>query len=115
MKGKGGGVVEEDFHRNFQVNIAWLFAFFSNVLVDSIMLLLVWFERSPYSAQLSNDITSGRRDVYKHGQLQTARGQMDLSVIEKAVLLKISCPSLSYKYCLDITSSHLIPSPISVE
>ena len=41
---------------------------------------------------------------------------MDLSVIQKAVLLKISCPSLSYKtYCLDITSSHLIPSPISVE
>ena len=29
---KGSWVVEQDFHENFQVNVTWLFAFFSGVL-----------------------------------------------------------------------------------
>ena len=46
---------------------------FSGVL-DSIVPLLVWFERSLHSAQLSDDITSGRRDMDWHGWLQVAQG-----------------------------------------
>ena len=45
-------VVEKDFHANFQVNVTLFFAFFSGVL-DWILLILVWFERSLHSAQLS--------------------------------------------------------------
>ena len=49
---KGRWVVEQDFHGNFQVNVTWFFAFFSGVL-DWIVLILVWFERSLHSAQVS--------------------------------------------------------------
>ena len=35
--------MEEDFHGDLQVNLAWVFAFFSGVL-DWIVLILVWFE-----------------------------------------------------------------------
>ena len=45
-------VVEQDFHGNFQWNVTWFFAFFSGVL-DWIVLILVWFERSFPSAQVS--------------------------------------------------------------
>ena len=45
-------VVEQDFHANFQWNVTWFFAFFSGVL-DWIVLILVWFERSFPSAQVS--------------------------------------------------------------
>ena len=45
-------VMEQDFHGNFQVNVTWFFAFFSGVL-DWIVLILVWFERSLHSAQVS--------------------------------------------------------------
>jgi len=49
---KGRWVVEQDFHGNFQVNVTWFFAFFSGVL-DWIVPILVWFERSLHSAQVS--------------------------------------------------------------
>ena len=49
---KGSWAVEQDFHGNFQVNVTWFFAFFSGVL-DWIVLILVWFERSLHSAQVS--------------------------------------------------------------
>ena len=49
---KGWWLVEQDFHGNFQVNVTWFFAFFSGVL-DWIVLILVWFERSLHSAQVS--------------------------------------------------------------
>ena len=49
---KGRWVVEQDFHGNFQVNVTWFFAFFSSVL-DWIVLILVWFERSLHSAPVS--------------------------------------------------------------
>ena len=49
---KGRWVVEQDFHGNFQVHVTWFFAFFSGVL-DWIVLILVWFERSLHSAQVS--------------------------------------------------------------
>ena len=49
---KGKWVVEQDFHGNFQVHVTWFFAFFSGVL-DWIVLILVWFERSLHSAQVS--------------------------------------------------------------
>ena len=70
---KSRWVVKQNFHGHFQVNVAWFLALFSSVL-DSIMLLLVWFERSLHSAQLSDDITSGRRDMDPHGRLQEAQG-----------------------------------------
>ena len=41
----------QDFHGNFQVNVTWFVAFFSGVL-DWIVLILVWFERSLHSAQV---------------------------------------------------------------
>jgi len=44
--------MEQDFHGDFQVNVEWFFASFSGVL-DSIVLILVWFERSLHSAQVS--------------------------------------------------------------
>ena len=49
---KGWWLVEQDFHGNFQVIVTWFFAFFSGVL-DWIVLILVWFERSLHSAQVS--------------------------------------------------------------
>ena len=49
---KGRWVVEQDFHGNFRVNVTWFFAFFSSVL-DWIVLILVWFERSLHSAHVS--------------------------------------------------------------
>ena len=48
---KGRWVVEQDFHGNFRGNVTWFFAFFSGVL-DWIVLILVWFERSFPSAQV---------------------------------------------------------------
>ena len=51
---KGRWVVEQDFHGNFQVNVTWFFAFLSDVL-DWIVLIPVWFERSLHSAQVSTD------------------------------------------------------------
>ena len=48
-KRKGRWVVEQDFHGNFQVNVTWFFDFFSGVL-DRIVLIMVWFERSIHSA-----------------------------------------------------------------
>ena len=45
-------VVEQDFHGNFRGNVTWFFAFFSGVR-DWIVLILVWFERSFPSAQVS--------------------------------------------------------------
>ena len=49
---KGMWVVEQNFHGNFQVNVTWVFAFFSSVL-DLIVPILVWFERSLKSAIVS--------------------------------------------------------------
>ena len=49
---KGRWVIEQDFHGNFRVNVTWFFAFFSSVL-DWIVLILVWFERSLHSAHVS--------------------------------------------------------------
>ena len=48
---KGRWVVGQDFHGNFQVNVTWFVAFFSDVL-DWIVLILVWFERSLHFAQV---------------------------------------------------------------
>ena len=45
-------VVKQDFHGNFQLNVAWFFAIFSGVL-DWIELTLEWFERSLHSSQVS--------------------------------------------------------------
>ena len=45
-------VMEQDFHGDFQVNVTWFFACFSGVL-DWIVLILVWFERSLQSAQVN--------------------------------------------------------------
>ena len=48
---KGRWAMEQDFHGDFQVNVTWFFASFSGVL-DWIVLILVWFERSLHSAQV---------------------------------------------------------------
>ena len=52
-EGKGRWVMEQDFHGDLQVNLAWFFAVFSGVL-HRIVLILVWFERSLHSAQVSS-------------------------------------------------------------
>ena len=44
--------VKQDFHGNFQLNVAWFFAIFSGVL-DWIELILEWFERPLHSLQVS--------------------------------------------------------------
>ena len=49
---RGRWVVEQDFHGNFLVNVTWFFVFFSGVL-DWIVLILMWFERSIHSEQVS--------------------------------------------------------------
>ena len=49
---KGRWAMEQDFHGDFQVNVTWFFASLSGVL-DWIVLILVWFERSLHSAQVS--------------------------------------------------------------
>ena len=49
---KGRWVMEQDFHGDFQVNVTWFLASFSGVL-DWIALILLWFERSVLSAQVS--------------------------------------------------------------
>ena len=49
---KGRWAMEQDFREDFQVNVTWFFASFSGVL-DWIVLILVWFERSLHSAQVS--------------------------------------------------------------
>ena len=49
---KGRWAMEQDFHGDLQVNLTWFFAIFSSVL-NLIVLILVWFERSLYSAQVS--------------------------------------------------------------
>ena len=51
---KGRWVMEQDFHGDFQVNATWFFASFSRVL-DWIVLILEWFERSLHSAQVSEE------------------------------------------------------------
>ena len=51
---KGRWVMEQDFHGDFQVNVTWFFASFSGVL-DWMVLILVWFERSLHSAQVSEE------------------------------------------------------------
>ena len=51
---KGRWVVEQDFPGNFQANVTWFFAFFEfSGVLDWIVLILVWFERSLHSAQVS--------------------------------------------------------------
>ena len=49
---KGRWVVEQDFHGNFHAYVTCLFAFFTGVL-DWIVRILVLFERSLHSAQVS--------------------------------------------------------------
>ena len=49
---KGRWAMEQDFHGDFQVNVTWFFASFSGVL-DWIVLILVWFERSFHSTQVT--------------------------------------------------------------
>ena len=48
---KGRWAIEQDFHGGFQVKVTWFFASFSGVL-DWIVLILVWFERSLHSTQV---------------------------------------------------------------
>ena len=79
-KRKGRWAVAQDFHGNFQVNVTRFFSFFSGVL-DRIVPLLVWFERSLHFALHSltiktDDVTSSRRDVDPHGWLRAAQGRI---------------------------------------
>ena len=46
--------MEQDFHEDFRFNVTWFFASFSSVL-DLIVLILVWFERSLHKAQVSKE------------------------------------------------------------
>ena len=49
---KGRWVVEQDVHGNFQVSVTWYFAFFLGALAW-IVLIVVWFERSLHSVDVS--------------------------------------------------------------
>ena len=49
---KGSWVVEQDVHVNFQVKFTWFFAFFLGALAW-IVLIVVWFERSLHSVDVS--------------------------------------------------------------
>ena len=49
--------MEQNFHENFQVNVTWFFAFFYGVL-DWIVLILEWSERSIHSAQVGGQSCS---------------------------------------------------------
>ena len=81
---KGRLVVEQDFHGNFQVNVTSFFASFSGVL-DWIVLILVWFERSLHSAPVSghklsitvktDDVTSSRNVWTSMGGYGRLRGK----------------------------------------
>ena len=51
---KGRWVMEQDFHGDVWVSVTWFFASFSGVL-DWVVLILVWFERSLHSAQVSEE------------------------------------------------------------
>ena len=48
---KDSWVVEQDFQANFRGNVTWFLPFFSDLL-DRTMLILVWFENSPYPAKV---------------------------------------------------------------
>ena len=75
---KGRWAMEQDFQEDFQVNVTWFFASFSGVL-DWTVLILVWFERSLHSTQVSrqscpwplktDDVIKGRKDADPHGRL----------------------------------------------
>ena len=77
--------MEQDFHGDFQVNVMCFFASFSGVL-DWIVLIVVWFERSLHSAQVSeescpwpfktDDVTKGRKDLDPRGLLRAVQGRM---------------------------------------
>ena len=43
--------MEQDFHGNVQVNVTWFFAFFLGLL-EWMVIILVWFERSLHSSQV---------------------------------------------------------------
>ena len=43
--------MEQDFHGDFEVNVTWFFASFSGVIV----FILVWFERSLHSTQVTEE------------------------------------------------------------
>ena len=83
---KGWWVIEYDFHGNFWVNITWFFAFFTGLL-DWIILILVWFERSFHPAQVSfkrcpsltiktDGVTSSTNYMDVHGPLRAAQGRI---------------------------------------
>ena len=83
---KGRWAMEQDFHGGFQVNVTWFFSSFSGVL-DWIVLILVWFERSlHWTAQVSeescpwplktDDVTKSRKDLDPHGRLRAVQGRM---------------------------------------
>ena len=50
---KGKWLVEPDFYRNFWINVTWFLAIVLSSLLDQIMLILVWFERSLHPAQVN--------------------------------------------------------------
>ena len=81
---KGRWVMEQDFHGDFWVSVTWFFASFSGVL-DWIVLILVWFERSLHSAPVSghklsmtvktDDVTSSRSTWTSMGGYGRLRGK----------------------------------------
>ena len=79
---KGRWAMEQDFHGDFQVNVTWFFASFSDVL-HWIVLILVWFERSLHSAHVSGQscpwplkLMTSQAEEDPHGRLRAAQGRM---------------------------------------
>ena len=87
---KGRWVMEQDFHGDFQVDVTWFFACFSGVL-DWIVLILVWFERSLHSAQV---LLKEIREAYKR-KVQGENWQYE-HCISTTFLLKCSAIGIGF-------------------
>ena len=93
---KGRWVVEQNFRGNFQVNVRWFLVVFSGVL-DWIVLILVWFERSFQSAQVSRQkklIMS--QSVERAWIRMSAYGQLRVEWVDQKLNLVLHSLSFSY-------------------
>ena len=105
---KGRWAMEQDFHGDFQVNVTWFFASFSCVL-DWIVLILVWFERSLHFTRVTEEscpwtlklMTSQRveRTWIRTGGYRRFRGEWVNSIFRESKLL--------YDHPLTVNSSLL--------
>ena len=68
-------VVEQDFQANFRGSVTWFLPFFSDLL-DRTMLILVWFENSPWTLKLTTSQAVEVTWIYMK-QFRAVRGRID--------------------------------------